>query len=152
MHDPRTRTALYKTLVRSRFAYSSQVWSPQSVSLILKVEKIQRHATRFILSLPFRSETSYQDRLLKTGLLFYWHEYLDLVYLFKAIKLNDSQISIVSNDRITRRATTNSVTLKISRVNTLTFQNSFYNPEYITPYHHIFEKQALLSANSNLTC
>jgi hypothetical protein len=49
------------------------------------------------------------------------------VYLFKAIKLNDSQISIVSNDRITRRATINSVTLKISRVNTLTFQNSFYN-------------------------
>jgi hypothetical protein len=69
MHDPRTRTALYKTLVRSRFAYSSQVWSPQSVSLILEVEKIQRRATRFILSLPFRSETSYQDRLLKTGLL-----------------------------------------------------------------------------------
>ena len=129
MHDPRTRTTLYKTLVRSRFAYSSQVWSPQSVSLILEVEKIQRRATRFILSLPFRSETSYQERLLKTGLLplSYWHEYLDLVYLFKAIKLNDSQISIVSNDRITRRATTNSVTLKISRVNTLTFQNSFYN-------------------------
>jgi hypothetical protein len=105
-HDPRTR---YKTLVRSRFAYSSQVWSPPSVSLILEVEKIQRRATRFILSQPFRSETSYQDRLLKTSLfpLSYWHEYLDLVYLFNAIKLNDSQISIVSNNRITRRATTN---------------------------------------------
>ena len=130
MHDPRTRTALYKTLVRSRLAYSSQVWAPQSVSLILEVEKIQRRATRFILSLPFRSETSYQDRLLKTGLLplSYWHEYLDLVYIFKGNQIeNDSQISIVSNARITRHATPNSVTLKISRVNTLTFQNSFYN-------------------------
>ena len=70
-----------------------------------------------------------KNKLFKTGLLplSYWHKYLDLVYLFKAIKLNDSQISIVSNDRITRCATTNSVTLKISRVNTLTFQNSFYN-------------------------
>jgi hypothetical protein len=99
------------------------------VSLILEVEKIQRRATIFILSLPFRSETSYQDRLLKTGLLplSYWHEYLDLMNLFKAIKLNDSRISIVSNERITRRATTNSVTLKISKVNTETFQNSFYN-------------------------
>ena len=50
MHDPRTRTALYKTLVRSRFAYM-QLPSlvPQSVSLILEVEKIQRRATRFIL-------------------------------------------------------------------------------------------------------
>ena len=77
MHDLRTRTALYKTLVRSRFACSSQVWSPQSVSLILEVEKVQRRATRFILSV-YRSETSYQDRLLKTGLLplSYWHEYL----------------------------------------------------------------------------
>jgi hypothetical protein len=65
MHDP--LTALYKTLVQSLFAYSSQVCSPQSVSLILEVEKIQRRAMRFILSLPFRSETSYQDRLLKTG-------------------------------------------------------------------------------------
>jgi hypothetical protein len=74
MHDLRTRTALYKTLVRSRFACSSQVWSPQSVSLILEVKKVkdvQRDS-----SFPFRSETSYQDRLLKTGLLplSYWHE------------------------------------------------------------------------------
>jgi hypothetical protein len=44
----------------------------------------------------------------------------------RKIKLNDSRISLVSNDRITRRATINSVTLKISRVNTLTFQNRFY--------------------------
>ena len=100
----------------------------KNCSKIVEVEKIQRRATRFILTLLFRSETSYQDRLLKTGLppLSYWHEYLDLVYLFKAIKLNDSRISIVSNDRITRHVTTNSVTLKIS-INTLTFQNSFYN-------------------------
>jgi hypothetical protein len=69
MHDPRTCTTLHKMLVRSHFACSSQVWSPHAVSLILEVEKIQRRATRFILSLPFRSETSYQDRLLKTGLL-----------------------------------------------------------------------------------
>ena len=86
MRDPRVRTALYKTLVRSHFVFSSQVWSPQSVALILDLEKVQRRATRFISSLPFQSETSYKDRLLLTGLLplFYWHEYLDLVYFFQS--------------------------------------------------------------------
>ena len=83
MRDPRIRTALYKTLVRSHFVYSSQVWSPQSVALILDLEKVQRRATRFILSLPFQSETSYKDQLLLTGLLplCYWHEYL-VWYIF----------------------------------------------------------------------
>ena len=60
MRDPRIRTALYKTLVRSHFVYSSQFWSPQSVALILDLEKVQRHATRFILSLSFQSETKLQ--------------------------------------------------------------------------------------------
>ena len=94
--DPRIRTALYKTLVRSHFVYSSQVWSPQSVALILDLQKVQRRATRFILSLPFQSETSYKDRLLLTGLLplCYWHEYLDLVYFFKALKSNDPTIVV----------------------------------------------------------
>lgn len=129
MHDPRVRCTLYKTLVRSHFAYSSQVWSPQSVSSILDIEKVQRRATRFILSLPFRSETCYKDRLLMTGLLplCYWHEYLDLVYFFKAMKRNDQYITIKSSNRVTRRDSNNSIAINVPRVNTLTYQNSFYN-------------------------
>ena len=74
---PRIRASLYKTLVRSYFAYCLQdllVWSPQSVSLILEIGKVQRRATRLILSLSFRSEISYKDQLLLLGLLplSYW--------------------------------------------------------------------------------
>ena len=81
MTNSRIRCTLYKTLVRSHFAYSCQVWSPQYVSLILDMKKVQRRATRVIMSLPYQSETCYKDRLLKTGLLplSYWHEYLDLI-------------------------------------------------------------------------
>ena len=46
MTNSRIRCTLYKTLVRSHFAHSCQVWSPQYVSLILDMEKVQRRATR----------------------------------------------------------------------------------------------------------
>ena len=61
------------------------MWDPQAVNLILDIERIQRRATKFILSLAYRSEVSYEQRLLKIGLLplSYWHEFLDLVYVFK---------------------------------------------------------------------
>ena len=43
--DPRVRKSMYVTLVRSRLAYCSQVWGPQSLKLICSVERIQRRAT-----------------------------------------------------------------------------------------------------------
>ena len=67
--DRRARKLLYLSLVRSNLAYCSQVWVSQAVNLILDIERIQRRATKFIRSLPYRSEVSYKQRLLKTGLL-----------------------------------------------------------------------------------
>ena len=67
--DQRARKLLYLSLVRSNLAYCSQVWVSQAVNLILDIERIQRRATKFIRSLPYRSEVSYKQRLLKTGLL-----------------------------------------------------------------------------------
>ena len=130
MTYPRIRCTLYKTLVRSQFAYSCQVWSPQSVSLILEMEKVQKRATRVILSLPYRSETHYKHRLLRTGLLplSYWHEYLDLIYFFKAMLTNDQNIAFKSSSRVTRSEINKGISVNIPRViNTLTFQNSYYN-------------------------
>ena len=40
MSSPRIRCTLNKTLVRSQFAYSCQVWSPQCVSLTPEMEKV----------------------------------------------------------------------------------------------------------------
>ncbi len=128
--NPRIRASLYKTLVRSYFAYCSQVWTPQSFSLnILEIEKVQRRATGFILSLPFRSEISYKDRLLLIGLLplSYWQDYLDLVYFFKALKLKNPKIDVKSSSRITRLSSTNNFLINVQKVSSLTFQNSFFN-------------------------
>ena len=82
------RKALYFAMVRSQLAYGSQVWAPQTVSNIQTVERIQRRATKFILSLPYRTDISYKERLQILDIIprCYWHEYLDIVYIFKSHK------------------------------------------------------------------
>lgn len=57
---------LYVSLLRSNLCYASQLWAPQSPTLMLEVENIQRRATRFIFKI---SELSYKDRLLNLNLL-----------------------------------------------------------------------------------
>ena len=71
--------------VISHFGYCSQLRSPQSVSLILKIERVQSCATKCILSLPFTSVVTsqhqtqsasvcewYLNRLLQTLKWFFW--------------------------------------------------------------------------------
>ena len=79
------RRCLYLCIVRSNLAYASQVWNPQSVQLLQDLERIQQRATKFILLLPFRTDTPYKSRLLTLKLLplCYWYEYLDLILLYK---------------------------------------------------------------------
>ena len=101
-HNQRASKLLYLSLIRSNLAYCSQVWAPQAVSLILDVERIQRRATKFTLSLPYRSEVSYKKRILKIGLLplCYLRECLDLVYVFKCLVcLSDNFISVMNSTR-----------------------------------------------------
>ena len=80
-----TRRCLYLTLVRSHLAYASQVWSPQNTTMCMELERIQRRATKFILALRFRTDESYKSRLVTLKLLplCHWHEYLDILFLFK---------------------------------------------------------------------
>ena len=76
------------------------------------------------------SRISYNERVIKTGLLplSYWHEYLDIVYLYKMlVSSQDRNIQIKTTCRVTRENSgTAQITLHIPPANTLTFQNSFY--------------------------
>ena len=85
--DKRICRALYLAVVRPALGYATQVWLPQSVELINRVEHVQRRASKFIQGLPFMCDVSYEDRLISTELLplSYCHEYLDLMFFFKAI-------------------------------------------------------------------
>ena len=91
IHSTSVRRTLYLGLVRAHLGYATQVWAPQGIELISKLESIQRRATKFILCLPFLTNISYKERLMSVNLLpvCYWHELLDLVYFYKATH-NDS--------------------------------------------------------------
>ena len=87
IQSTQTRRTLYLSIVRCHLGYATQVWSPQSIGLLKRVENVQRRATKLILKLPFRCDVTYKTRLQLTNLLpiSYWHEYLDMVFFYKAV-------------------------------------------------------------------
>jgi hypothetical protein len=119
IHDKRVQKILYLTIVWSQLAYSSQVWAPQTVNNILTIERLQRRASKFILSLPYKTSIPYKKRLATIGILplCYWHEYLGMVYLHKCLINNsDNNISIKIPTRETRNtSSTNGILLHVTK-------------------------------------
>ena len=64
---------------------ATQIWPPQSIELIIKLDRIQRRATKFMLKLPYSSNIIYKSRLqtLNPIPISFWHELLDLTFFFK---------------------------------------------------------------------
>ena len=67
--------------------YATQVWSTQSIGLLKQVENVQRRATKLVLKLPFHCDVTYNTPLQLANLLpiSYWHEFLDIVFYYKAV-------------------------------------------------------------------
>ena len=97
----------------------------------MELERIQRRATKFILGLPFKTDTPYETRLASLTMLplCNWHEYLDILFLFKCahgLIKTDIVPEQVANQAINLRSTNNTlVTYKIPKVRTLCHQNSY---------------------------
>ena len=121
--------------MRPHLGYATQVWSPQSIELIRKVERIQRRVTKLILGLPLRCNQWYSNRLIQLNLLpiCYWHELLDVVFFFfkivtGAVRVNPSITPQILITRTTRSNSSPDVTHYVPRKGkTLTFQRSFLN-------------------------
>ena len=128
--DITVRRRLYLCLVRSQLCYGSQIWAPQSVTLIKRVERLQRRATKYILNLPFRCDTTYNQRLILLDLLplCYWHEFLDMVTFYKlthgimTIDNNLIQSSHNNNRRETRSCNPNHLSITTAQCKTTTYQ------------------------------
>ena len=123
----------YSTTYRG---YATQIWAPQTIELIKRVERVQRRATKYILNLPYHCEVTYEDRLQATNLLpvSFWHEYLDLTFFFKMV----NGMVCVSEEiiperklackRITRTISNPDTSIfRTRKCNTMTFQGSFVN-------------------------
>ena len=83
--DVPVRKRLYVTLIRSLLSYGSQVWRPTLVKDIVSLERIQRHATKFIL-LDYHA--TYKDHLIKLSILplAMYLEYLDISFMLRCYK------------------------------------------------------------------
>ena len=128
-----TRRTLYLSTVRCHLGYATQVWSPQSIGLLKRVENVQRRATKLILKLPFRCDVTYKTRLQLTNLLpiSYWHEFLDIVFFYKTVNnlvSIDSEALPASRQltRSTRSSSSNAITYIPKRCRTVTYQRSFF--------------------------
>ena len=125
------RRSVYLTLVRPLFGYATQIWAPQSVELIARIERTQRHATKYILNLPFSCTMSYMDRLRSLHLLplTFWHEYLDMVFFYKMthglINVNPSIVPVVRSTRPTRYSISNITKYIEPKYKTVTYQKSY---------------------------
>jgi hypothetical protein len=138
IRNPVTRRCLYisHAVVRSHLGYATQIWAPQTIELIKRVERVQRRATKFILNLPFYSEVPYEERLIASNLLpiSFWHEYLDFVHFFKMIDgLVYANKDILparnfGNERKTRATSNpNLILFRTKKCKTVTYQISFIN-------------------------
>jgi hypothetical protein len=120
---PAVKKQLYLSLVRSNIEYCSQVWSGTTRQNIIKLERVQRSASRYILGYP--DGFNYKSRLSKLNLLplSYRREMQDIVYFYKC--LNNvyhvdlkSHVSFVNTNRNVTRNTVDSLTLIVPKCNT----------------------------------
>ena len=112
---------LYLSLVRSHLTYCSQIWRPRHLKDILCLERIQRRATKYILS---DSHSDYKSRLISLQLLplMYWFDLQDVLFLVKCLKDESDNMDIhnyitfVSSS--TRSSTCNKLKHNLSRTST----------------------------------
>ena len=73
------RRSVYLAIVKPHPCYATEVWSPALKSLKLKIERVQRGATRWILRLN-PGHMSYKERLLSLG---YDREIKDILFFIR---------------------------------------------------------------------
>ena len=133
IQSTQTHYTLYLSIVRCHLCYATQVWSPQSIGQLKQVEKVQHRATKLILKLPFRCDVTNKTCPQLTNLLpiSYWHEFLDVVFFYKAVNnlvFIDSEALPVSRQftRSTSSTSSSAITYIPKRSRTVTCRRSFF--------------------------
>jgi hypothetical protein len=122
---------LYMSMVRSNVEYCSQIWSGTSRSNVIKIERIQRSATRFILNYP---NSDYKERLQTLNImpLSYRREILDITFLYKCINGHfnvdiSKFVSFSCNKNYQTRNTLDNLHLCTPHCNTESGKKLYYN-------------------------
>ena len=94
-HCPQARKSLCISLVRYKLLYCSTLWRPYLLKDIELIEKVQRRATKFILS-DYTSD--YRTRLTQLGMLplMYIYEISDILFFIKLLKTPTDKFNILN--------------------------------------------------------
>ena len=108
-----TKAKLYTSLIRSQLAYCSIIWRPYLIQDIIKLESIQRRATKFIMN-DYTSD--YKSRLLhdlNLLPLMYVFEITDIIFLVKSFKFPSASFNINNYVSFSTGTTTRSSGVKL---------------------------------------
>ena len=121
---------LYVSHIRSILEYCSPIWSPANVNDILLLERVQRHAKKYILN--NYSDFSYAERCIKLSILplCFRREIIDLLLFFKYLNsyvdCNFSSYFELVGSLHSLRSSSNGTLLKLPRVKTTALQSSYF--------------------------
>ena len=123
---------LFISMVRSNIEYCSQVWGGANRNDIIKLERIQRSATKYILGYP--DNMNYNERLCELNLtpLSYRREMSDLIFFFKCLN-NMHEVNVLSYVQFTSdnacntRSTVEELRLCVPNCHTESYKKLYYN-------------------------
>ena len=114
--------------MRSQLLYCSQLWRPQLIKDIQKLERIQHRATKYILN---NYDLSYKQRLEQLHLLplMYTYELNDLMFFIKSLKSPSAHFDISQHIQFASHSTRAASTHKLSYLSTTTssYHKSYFN-------------------------
>ena len=112
-HSVKVRKQLYLTLVRSKITYCSPIWRPNLIKDIDMLEKIQRRATKYILS-DYVSD--YKCRLTSLGILplMMFFELQDIVLFVKSLKYPSTSFNVLDYVTFSSNSTRSSESGKLN--------------------------------------
>jgi len=92
-HYPSAKIKPYTSLVRSQLTYCTQLWHPYLIKDILNIERVQQHATKFILN-DYDSDYKSRSLQLKFLPLMYFFELQDICFTIKSLKSSTKNSNI----------------------------------------------------------